>query len=620
MMDARRQRGGRPPWIRTGALGLRIALWLGALGAAWALSGCARNSPAEADAPESRLTTDGTAKYAVRFSPDGKWIAYGQAVRGGTGLIGVYVLPRSGGAPKCITPDTLGAYPLEWEKDGSAVFAVGIDGKALYRLGLDGSISLLDRVGPLAHLVDVSSDGRTLLMVKFNRDNRDAAIRTVGGKTEFLAETPEWEEDASFGPGPGEITAAATPSYQAPASILSVWSPATRRFTPLPLPEGQNYQPTWSPDGQLMAYTVSRDGQTSVWVYDARAGSSFPVAEGPSDATFPAWSPNGEWLAYCRTTSTSHLAAGDPRKTQPRELTQGPALDYAPAVSPDGKWIAFLRRPTPAAGAQSHGPNLCVMPTTGGAVKELNVGTLTLPSKAMGLVAWSRDSREIAFHASEGSSKQAIYRIGRDGGGLMRVTLEPGDEVEPHWSPDGRSISYVQVGGGRTQVAIVPANGGLPRIASAEGRPSEQGVWSPTSDRLAYVTYRDDGGFEIWVAPVADPARRRQILASRTVAWPLFWSHDGKALVMARGRGQDWRFTTMPVDGGPETEIGKEVPLPSGRSAIAELNSRGEAYRDLFYPGGVIFADWKATSDLYTVRARDLDRVRVARARGGAGR
>ena len=38
------------------------------------------------------------------------------------------------------------------------------------------------------------------------------------------------------------------------------------------------------------------------------------------------------------------------------------------------------------------------------------------------------------------------------------------------------------------------------------------------------------------------------------------------------------------------------ITLASGRDMIVDLNDRGEAYRGLFYPGGVITADGEATS------------------------
>jgi Tol biopolymer transport system component len=585
------------------ALALAVyALWL---------TGCAQNSPAEADLREVRLTHDGAVKHALRFSPDGKWIAYAALVGPDKGLVGLFVIPSAGGEGRKISPDTLGVYPLAWQTDGKHVLCRDIDGRAIYSIGLDGATELVRQSKTPAHVIDITPDGREELALRFNGDNRDLEFLEPHGKVDILTDTPEWEEDASFGPGPGEITVVSRPSYMAPVSTISIWAPEKSQWTPLPIAEGQNYQPTWSPDDKLMAYTVSRDGQLDVWIYDAATQSAVPLTRDPDDAGCPAWSSNGEWLAFCRSVHTSHLFAGDPRQGKPRPLTQGPARDYAPTVSPDGKWIAFLRKPASGSGTKDLGPNLCVMPISGGEAKELDLKGLTVPSKGMSIMTWSHDSRQLAFNASEGSSKLDIYRIARDGTGLARVTVDPGDDVEPHWSPDGRHIAYTQAGGGQLRVAVVPANGGLSRPVSKENETSEDGVWAPDSKRLTYLGMRNDGTFEVWVTTADRPEERTRVLESKEVAWPLHWSPDGREILLARGKGTDWRFTAVSVENGTETVIGKEVPLPSGMGMIVDLNEKGEAYRGLIYPGGVVLADGTASSDLYMIRVRDLYKSRL---------
>jgi len=139
-------------------IGLRIIfiLILGAVAIVLGSSGCARNSPAEADLREVRITTDGVAKKSIRFSPDGKWIAYGALTSPEKGLMGLYVMPRSGGQARKVSPDTLGVYPLEWTQDGQGVLCSGVDGRTLYRVGLDGSAQALDQTETLTRLVDIT--------------------------------------------------------------------------------------------------------------------------------------------------------------------------------------------------------------------------------------------------------------------------------------------------------------------------------------------------------------------------------------------------------------------------------------------------------------------------------
>ncbi|PYM08202.1 MAG: hypothetical protein DMD82_03320 [Candidatus Rokuibacteriota bacterium] len=174
------------------------------------ISGCASRSPAEAENREIRLTQDGLVKYAPHFSPDGASLVYAARHGEGAGALGVYVVPRKGGEPRRISPDSLSIYPLGWSDDGGAIYCRSIEGRNIYRVGLDGSMRTLDSGDPFSRVVSVSPDGRTFLLLKFNKDNRDLGIVEAGSPFRFVAETPVWEEDAVFGPAAGEITVVST--------------------------------------------------------------------------------------------------------------------------------------------------------------------------------------------------------------------------------------------------------------------------------------------------------------------------------------------------------------------------------------------------------------------------
>src|SRR5262249_34011319 len=153
-------------------------------------------------------------------------------------------------------------------------------------------------------------------------------------------------------------------------------------------------------------------------------------------------------------------------------------------------------------------PSLCVMPTSGGDVTTLDLKGLFLPARGSEF-AWSWDSENIAFSAREPSTGLDIYRIRRDGTGLLRVTVDTGDEIGPKWSPDGHRISYTRVGGGETQVAVVPSNGGVARVITDSRVVSEGGAWSPDGKDLAYLSARADGGYDLWIAPTSASGTKR---------------------------------------------------------------------------------------------------------------
>lgn len=580
------------------AIGIVVAL-------APVLAGCASKSPAEAEDREVRLTSDEVVKYAPRFSPDGAWIAYAVSSGQESGALGVFVISSKGGQSRRISPDSISAYPLGWTSEG-AVYCRSMDGHTIYTIGLDGSMKSRDAGDPFARISAVSPDGRTTLLLKFNQDNRDLGRVKEDGEFEFVSPTPAWEEEAVLGPTADDVTVVSTPSYLSQSTTISVWSDKSRSYTALPLPEGPKWQPAWSADGQMMAYSFRRDGQAALWLYDAKNAKSAPLTSGVEDCTSPTWAPDGEWLAFCRSTKVSHIYAGDPKKEGRRQLTEGPDYDFSPVVSPDGEWVAFLRK---FAGGEEKGKvALCVVPVAGGEVKRLDLKGLTLPGKGMDAICWSPDSREIGFQASEGAARMDIHRIGRDGQGLARVTVEPGDEIEPRWSQDGRFICYTRVGNGQTRIAVVPASGGLPKIVSQEGVVSEGGLIGPASERLVYATFRPEGVFELWMTSIDQPEKRTRLIKDSQVVWPGRWTPDGKHIILMRGNGSNWHLSTWSVDAGKETKIGRFVMLPSGKDHYPELSPEGAQFGKLLYPGGVVLADGRDRSDLFLIRARMPDK------------
>lgn len=619
--------GGRPAGeagIRRGARVVgRARCWfvLAVLGAGAAalssgLSGCAGRSGAEGEGKDIRLTESEFAKFAVRFSPDGRQVAFTGRPTGQDENWGVFVVPRQGGEVRRVSPDSLGLVALSWADDGQGLYCRAAASDSLFYLGFDGTLRVVDRMPPFGRCLAVSPDGATQLLALFNGDNRDLALRQAGAEPEFLAATGSWEEDGVFGPGPGDVTAVAFPTYQAPTSRIAVWSARDKSFSELPLPEGLNTQPSWSPDGRYLSYASFDGSQSDLWVYDSRAARAARLTMEPTDEASSSWSPDGDWLVFVRSEKTSHIYAGDPGSDEVRPLTDGPARDYGPAVSHDGQWVAFSRRPA-AGERETAGPLLCVVPRSGGEVTVLGLQGIRLGAKSAEGMAWSYDGSALAFQGSDGTGKSDIYRINRDGSGLSRVTVGAGEELAPMWSPDGRFLSFTQTGGGRIQTMAVPATGGLPRQVSHEGAQSEGGMWAPDSDRLAYVAFQPDGTFEVWVTSLTRPEARRRVVAEKGIVWPAFWSADGRELILIRMSGGAYSFTVRDLETGRETYIGKSAHLPSGRGEYVALNARGKKYSDLFYPGGeLVFAHGKDSSDLYLLRTRGLLEARLLAARG----
>ncbi|MGH8191189.1 MAG: prolyl oligopeptidase family serine peptidase [Rhodanobacteraceae bacterium] len=107
----------------------------------------------------------------------------------------------------------------------------------------------------------------------------------------------------------------------------------------------------------------------------------------------------------------------------------------APQFSPNGKQIAFLTvRPDFA--HDRYDAALQVMETAGGSSRVLARGNLQMPR-------WSPDGRTLAFIEKAAKHKAQIYIVPAAGGTPKQLGDAPNGIEQFSWSPDGKTIAYV---------------------------------------------------------------------------------------------------------------------------------------------------------------------------------
>ncbi len=114
----------------------------------------------------------------------------------------------------------------------------------------------------------------------------------------------------------------------------------------------------------------------------------------------------------------------------------------APVLSPDGKWVV-LSVTEPSYDEKEQVSDLWIVPADGSAKPR----RLTFSKSSESDVAWSPDSRRIAFSAKrEGDEANQIYILDvANGGEAQRVTSLSTGARSPHFRPDGQAILFTSV-------------------------------------------------------------------------------------------------------------------------------------------------------------------------------
>ncbi|MGH8134769.1 MAG: S9 family peptidase [Steroidobacteraceae bacterium] len=297
-----------------------------------------------------------------------------------------------------------------------------------------------------------------------------------------------------------------------------------------------------------------------------------------ADVAEPAFSPDGEYLAYSVTTNdlvrdvpSSDLWRVRWDGSDRRELTRTPGVDeWQPAWSPDGKWIAFLSD----RGGDDATTQVWVMPAASGEAEKLT----DFPGGVLDY-AWAPDSRQLAIIARDPKRPAGEpeppqpppivitrYQFKEDDIGLLTerrqrlylfeveerkaTPLTPGtyEEYLPSWSPDGKQIAYVTKRGGDPDrnrnwdiYLVEPRTGANERRLTSfpgsdldpywESRPE----WSPDSRRVAYLQGGEDrlheyGIIQLAVIDVATGGTALPAQIDRNFSKPRF-SADGKSVL-----------------------------------------------------------------------------------------
>jgi Tol biopolymer transport system component len=269
------------------------------------------------------------------------------------------------------------------------------------------------------------------------------------------------------------------------SALLCDSAEALRQLTSHP---GAAVNPDWSPDGSQIAFVRWEPGsaENALYLVDASGGTPLPVPLPEALRTsWPAWSPNGEYIAATTSLDEDHnaiqvIVVSDGARWG---LVGGGREYRSPTWSPDGGWIAFDRY-------YNHASEIAVVPSIGGR-PEWILSDASFP-------AWSPDSTMIAFIRSWN-----IWLASPTGEDQRQLTTLSGVRGPLSWSPNSRYIAFDSDHSGNQDIWMVPISGGEPTQLTTYPGWDADPTWSPRGDEIAFSSSRaGKSGLDIWALEV----------------------------------------------------------------------------------------------------------------------
>lgn len=366
----------------------------------------------------------------------------------------LFSVPPSGGMPQQL--------PLPWAEYG----AISPDGHTLaylphwrdfrtwkrYRGGLVTNIWLFDLrthqakevPGKDSNDTDPMWHGTTLYFLSdrgphersniWSYDTRNGRLRQVTHFEDYDVHFPAMGPDAMVFEQGGKLWLMNMANEQAkPVDVQVVTDLATVR------PKSENV------GDRIMSYNISPAGKRAlfgargdVFTVPAEHGPTFSIVNTSTNAArTPAWSPDGESIAYWDDASGEYeltIAPAD-GTGQPRTVTKlGPGFRYSPYWSPDSKKIVYIDKAM----------RVQLVDVASGHVQQIGRGHYFFQGALANFhVSWSADSRWVAWGGDLPSRAGAIFVYDTKENQQHQVTDGFYNATDPAFDPEGNYLYFL---------------------------------------------------------------------------------------------------------------------------------------------------------------------------------
>jgi|GEM_PF-2277494 len=322
----------------------------------------------------------------------------------------------------------------------------------------------------------------------------------------------------------------------------------------------------WSPANNFLLFLTSDDEERyAIWTISTDGTTQHMVVEDDVPLFSPRWSPRGNDIYYFRRKGLLKdlwkipvsSDTGNPIKPASLVLSDLQAGDFFTFTS-EGTKMLYTR--------EIRSSDLWLA-TVEGSGKDQKVKTKQLTKSTL----WNKypsispDGNLIAFRRGD-AEKSNIYVMPIEGGNPKQLTFFNSLSDRPVWSPDGTEIAFGSNEGGRFKVWKVNAHGGRPFqfVRSQLSGNTRSLAWFPGQN----ILYHRPGNRNYFILNPATE-EEKPLVQDDSVGWIFCprYSPDGKKVAVSWNRRPSRGLWVFPIEDSSQAFLLKENAYPVGWSA-----------------------------------------------------